>query len=182
MCGGINGLCWSVSRSSWLQILYWTKVYCIFFSDSLRSLGEGTTEYTFRPHQTVPGPFNTNGDLPRIIKYRRVFTFITLQNTVDLPSLTLPIVVECRRCWKSDTSGFVIVKWKSRLEGSRRVIPNCLVVSVRFSINRPVRSHLIEGNWSISHSLRSFVQKVQKLSRAHRLARLAALKNCAFFR
>jgi len=40
---------------SGLQILFWTKVY--IFLDSLLSK-QRTTEYTFRPHQTVPGHYH----------------------------------------------------------------------------------------------------------------------------
>ena len=38
------------------------------------------------------------------------------------------LIVECRRRWKSDTSGFIIVKWKNRLEGSGRVIQIGLII------------------------------------------------------
>jgi len=36
--------------------------------------------------------------------------------------------VECRRHWKSDATGFVIVKWKCHLEGSERVIQIELII------------------------------------------------------
>jgi len=52
--------------------------------------------------------------------------------------------VERRRRWKSDTSGFCNC-WKWFWKGDTNLINNYFVldVSVRFSVNRPVRSHLV---------------------------------------
>ena len=57
------------------------------------------------------------------------------------------IIVERRRCWKSDTGDLSLVSPGRFWKGDTNWINNCfvLVVSVRFSINRPVRSRLGRG-------------------------------------
>ena len=71
------------------------------------------------------------------------------------------LIVERRRRWKSDTNRFVIVNWEVSpgkfCNGDTNWINDRFVqdVSVRFSINRPVRSHLVGRE---EFKCKSFVQ------------------------
>ena len=74
-------------------------------------------------HRPVPAQC---AEFPRTIQFAVESVVVVLQAQISrifgIWDLITAIFVECRRRWKSDTSGFVIVKWKNRLEGSGRVI------------------------------------------------------------